>query len=231
MSSGEPDAAVGVNPRPQKSTGSRFPHARHPETGHTQRDQGTSCRDGLSVKGERMTRFNPSHVLTILVIALSLSTPLREFTQAMNPAEWGWPLSGQPRVIRHFDPHTTFGPGHRGIDLRAQEGAPVLAPASGVVTFAGLVAGRHVLTVLHPGSQIRVTVEPVHALVSAGDIVVRGDVVGVVRSGATGPHCDSTCLHLGMRTAERYLNPMRILRSSAILKQLGTRVRLIESRP
>lgn len=177
-----------------------------------------------------MTRFNPSHVLMILVIALSLSAPVRVPAQATTSAEWGWPLAGQPRVIRNFDPHTTFGPGHRGIDLGAQEGAPVLAPTSGVVTFAGLVAGRHVLTVMHPGSRIRVTVEPVHALVAAGDFVRRGDVVGVVRSGTGGPHCASTCLHLGLRTEERYLNPLRLLRSSAILKQLGTRVRLIESR-
>lgn len=177
-----------------------------------------------------MTRFHPSHVLTILVIALSLSTPIRAPAQATTLAEWGWPLAGQPRVIRHFDPHTTFGPGHRGIDLRTQEGAPVLAPTSGIVTFAGLVAGRHVLTVMHPGSRIRVTVEPVHALVAAGDLVRRGDVVGVVRSGRSGPHCSFTCLHLGMRIEEQYLNPLRILRT-AILKQLGTRVRLIEGRP
>ena len=67
-------------------------------------------------------------------------------------AGWRWPLAGHPVVARGFDPPALpWGAGHRGVDLRGRRGAPVYAAGAGVVGYAGLLAGRGVVTVHHPG--------------------------------------------------------------------------------
>jgi len=142
----------------------------------------------------------------------------------MSPV-WQWPLSGPREIIAPFEPHSEFGPGHRGVDLPASEGSPVYAVADGRVTFAGYVAGRHVITISHDRSGIRSTLEPVHAVVDVGEAISRGDVIGLVGAGG---HCSRSCLHLGMRRGERYVNPVAVLRGFALLKPSGPRVRLIE---
>ncbi|HKR50236.1 MAG TPA: M23 family metallopeptidase, partial [Pseudonocardiaceae bacterium] len=84
---------------------------------------------------------------------------------------FGWPLPGRPAVVREFQaPTSPFGPGHRGVDLAAVAGAPVLAAGAGTVVFAGTVAGRGVVSVDHPGG-LRTTYEPVLPTVTAGDRV------------------------------------------------------------
>ena len=74
-------------------------------------------------------------------------------------------------VLRAFvAPLSAYGPGHRGVDLAASVGDPVAAGAAGVVTFAGRVAGRGVITV-NDGSGVDTTYEPVTASVARGDRV------------------------------------------------------------
>ncbi len=117
---------------------------------------------------------------------------------AAGDASWSWPVEGvgggPPTVVGQFDaPDSTFGPGHRGIDVATLVGAPVRAVAAGVVTFAGPVAGVDVVTVDH-GAE-RSTYQPVSAAVSTGAWVEAGEVIGAV---VVGPfHCGSACLHLG----------------------------------
>src|SRR5262249_19725721 len=72
---------------------------------------------------------------------------------------FGWPLSGSPAVVRGFHPPALrYGPGHRGVDLAAAAGEPVLAAGAGTVVFAGVVAGRGVVSLSHPGG-LRTTYE------------------------------------------------------------------------
>lgn len=76
-----------------------------------------------------------------------------------------WPLDGPPRLVRRFDPPPQpWLPGHRGVDLAAVPGAIVRAAGPGTVLFAGLVAGRPVVTVGHAGG-LRTTHEPVQPAV------------------------------------------------------------------
>ncbi len=123
---------------------------------------------------------------------------------------FGWPLAGSPAVVRGFHPPVRrYGPGHRGVDLAAESGAPVLAAGAGTVVFAGTVAGRGVVSVDHPGG-LRTTYEPVSPTVSAGDRVARGEQIGTVTPGH--PGCAATaCLHWGVRRGADYLNPLRLL--------------------
>lgn len=141
--------------------------------------------------------------------------------------QFGWPLAGSPRVVRGFQPPALpYGPGHRGIDLAADADAPVLAAGAGTVMFAGMVAGRGVVSVRHPGG-LRTTYEPVSATVVTGAQVARGERIGTLAPGH--PGCPATvCLHWGAfrdpalpRTdpVREYLNPLWLI--------FGVRVRLL----
>ncbi|MBI3689072.1 MAG: M23 family metallopeptidase [Actinobacteria bacterium] len=127
-----------------------------------------------------------------------------------DPVRWGWPLPGQPEVTRRFDPPTTpYGRGHRGVDLAASTGAPVLAVGGGVVGYAGPVAGRGVVTVLHPDG-LRTTYEPVLAGLRPGQPVKRGDELGTVLPGH--PGCPRpACLHWGLLRGDVYLDPLSLV--------------------
>ena len=139
---------------------------------------------------------------------------------------WDWPLNPPPAVVNPFvPPPHPYGPGHRGVDLAATVGQPVLAVAAGEVSFAGMVAGRGVVVVDH--GRLRTTYEPVLPMVRQHQQVDPGAVVGAVT--LAGGHClPATCLHLGARDGDRYVDPMRWLGSGQIrLLPLGW-VRLTE---
>ena len=125
-------------------------------------------------------------------------------------AGYTFPLAGEPAVRRPFNaPAEQWSPGHRGVDLAAGFGAEVLAPADGIVTFAGTVVDRGVVTVQHPDG-LRSSLEPVAWSVAAGVRVSRGQPVGTVQ--AAHGHCaPASCLHWGVRRGERYLDPFGLL--------------------
>src|SRR6266576_5885865 len=53
---------------------------------------------------------------------------------------WTWPVNGPVFQTFSFDPAHPYAAGqHRGIAIGADAGTPVLAAASGVVSFAGSV--------------------------------------------------------------------------------------------
>ena len=107
-----------------------------------------------------------------------------------------WPLRPRPGVVRTFDVgEHDWNRGHRGVDLAGAAGQTVLAAADGTVAFAGLVAGRPVVSVVHPGG-LRTSYEPVRAAVRAGQSVTRGEAIGTLVAGHAG--CGSAaCLHWG----------------------------------
>lgn len=129
---------------------------------------------------------------------------------AASSGRFGWPLDGQPVVVRGFDPPPVpWAAGHRGVDLAASPGAVVRSAGDGVVSFAGRIAGRGVLTVAHSGG-LRTTYEPVAASVRAGAPVVAGERIGTLAAGH--PGCPvAACLHWGLRHGERYLDPLGLL--------------------
>ncbi|TPQ19846.1 M23 family metallopeptidase [Streptomyces sporangiiformans] len=124
-----------------------------------------------------------------------------------------WPVGTRPRVTRGWEPPaSTYGRGHRGVDLAAPSGTPVRAVAPGRVSFAGRVAGRGVVSVELDGTgdpPVRTTYEPVRATARKGAKVTAGEVVGVVEP--AGSHCATPCLHWGLRRADAYLDPLSVL--------------------
>lgn len=120
---------------------------------------------------------------------------------------WTWPLQ-QFRLERPFQaPAHRYGAGHRGIDLRADPSADVIAPSAGTVAFSGAVAGRRILTIDH-GRGLVTTLEPVESELVAGDPVASGDPVATV---GLGGHAESGTLHFGVRLDGEYINPMLLL--------------------
>ena len=121
---------------------------------------------------------------------------------------WSWPVSGP--VINGFDPPASpFGSGHRGIDIAAAAGTPVLAPAPGTITFAGPVAGHLFVTIDHGGG-----VESTYSWVSAivvkkGDAVVAGTLIA--RSGTGHPSDVVPSLHMGVKLDDVYVDPLAYL--------------------
>ncbi|MEU8900926.1 M23 family metallopeptidase [Nocardia sp. NPDC048505] len=134
---------------------------------------------------------------------------------------FGWPLRPRPVIERRFDkPAQDWLPGHRGVDLAGVPGQQVLAAGDGEVVFAGVVAGKPVVSIEHSGG-LRTTYEPVEAEVQVGRRVTRGTVLGILQAGHEG--CGAAaCLHWGARRAggatsrREYVDPLALLRLSII---------------
>lgn len=132
-----------------------------------------------------------------------------------STVRYDWPTGTAVPVLRPFDaPDHPWQSGHRGVDLDMAAGTTVLAAGDGVVAFAGIVAGRGVVSIDHADG-IRTTYEPVTAVVRAGDRVGTGQVIGHL---GTASHCaPASCLHWGARRGpETYVDPMLLLRAVVV---------------
>ena len=127
---------------------------------------------------------------------------------------WAWPLEAVHRVSRPFDPpQVRYAAGHRGADLPASSGDPVLAAGAGLVSYAGLLAGRGVVVVVH--GALRTTYEPVTAAVAVGEQVEAGSLLGALEPGHDGCPVEA-CLHWGLRRGETYLDPVRLVQPGPV---------------
>src|SRR5690625_1629856 len=110
-------------------------------------------------------------------------------------------------VVAHFDPpEAKWLTGHRGIDLAAHVDQTVRSPAAGVIHFAGMVAGRPVLTVQLPHGDL-LSFGPLASDRRRGEQVAAGEKLRVLT--ADPGHCaPQACLHVGLRRAGNYLNPL-----------------------
>lgn len=137
---------------------------------------------------------------------------------------WQLPLDGRADVARRFEgPAAPWAPGHRGVDLRGEVGQTVLSPADGVVTFAGVVAGRSVMVLTHAAG-LRTSLEPVQAIAGVGTRVRAHDPVG--RLTGESSHCTPVCLHWGVRRGSTYLDPLALLGGrAAVLLPIAGQVR------
>ena len=94
---------------------------------------------------------------------------------------------------------------HYGVDLAGPTGTPIYAAKSGRVAIASYngSAGYHV-ELIHEGGWASVYMHMTHYVVSVGDYVSQGQVIGYMGStgGSTGPH-----LHFGISYNGTYVNP------------------------
>ena len=147
---------------------------------------------------------------TLALIAL----PLTLLLTAAAPSLWLPPLGAPLRISEHFDlSNGPYGAGHRGVDLSAAQGQVVASPARGTVAFSGTVVDRPTLSVRIDEHTV-FSIEPVLSDLKPGEAVARGQPLGTID---TGGHCDSECLHLGVRVNGQYVNPLRFFRGRPIL--------------
>jgi Peptidase family M23 len=128
---------------------------------------------------------------------------------------WTWPVEGPVLQTFSFDQaHPYAGGQHRGIAIGAAQGGAVLAPASGVVSFAGPVpTNGQTLTILTP-SGLAVSLTHLGSIgVARNANVDEGAVVGTIGPSGT-PEFDVPYVHLGIRDASNdqgYLDPLAFL--------------------
>ena len=127
-------------------------------------------------------------------------------------------------ILRHYEPPPTpYAAGHRGIDMAAPVGTPVVAANDGVVAFAGPVGGWLFVSIDHPDG-IRTTYSFLSAVtVKKGQIVKRGDRVALSGTGdgsSPQPH-----LHFGARRGGDYIDPEPLL-LDGLRRDLSQAIRL-----
>jgi hypothetical protein len=85
------------------------------------------------------------------------------------------------------------------------------------VAFNGWIVDRHVLVIRH--GELSSTLEPVLSSLTLGQLVTRGQAVGLVADGEAW-HCDG-CLHWGVRRGQQYIDPTLLAepRPRAVLKR------------
>ncbi len=106
-----------------------------------------------------------------------------------------------------------FWDGHLGIDIGGYLGDPVYASDSGVVIYAGGMAGGYGNTIVLEHDTYAVTYYTLYAhlsaiTVSCGQGVGRGQRIGSIGStgNSTGPH-----LHFEIRAGDQFINPHSVL--------------------
>jgi murein DD-endopeptidase MepM/ murein hydrolase activator NlpD len=110
------------------------------------------------------------------------------------------------------------------VDLPGAPGQAVYAAGTATVVFAGLLAGRPVVSLAHSGG-LHTSYEPVRAAVRVGQPVTAQTVLGELVAGH--PGCRSAaCLHWGAMwgpaSDAHYVDPLGLLESTPIrLKPLN----------
>jgi murein DD-endopeptidase MepM/ murein hydrolase activator NlpD len=123
---------------------------------------------------------------------------------------FAWPVSG--RVISDFGA-TANGGRNDGINIAAPLGAAIHASAAGTVTYAGdeLKNYGNLVLVKHTGGYTTAYAHADRLVVSRGDFVARGQVIGY--AGQTGDVA-SPQLHFEIRSATTPVNPHSYLSST-----------------
>jgi murein DD-endopeptidase MepM/ murein hydrolase activator NlpD len=139
-------------------------------------------------------------------------------TQALPPLgapagdapAFAWPVSG--RVISDFGANANGGK-NDGINIAAAWGTPIKASAAGTVSYAGseLKDYGNLVLVKHSGGYTTAYAHAERLVVSRGDVVARGQVIGY--AGQTGD-VSTPQLHFEIRSATTPVNPRSYLSSN-----------------
>ena len=128
----------------------------------------------------------------------------------IEDGELCWPLPGHTYISCHFGEVDAFGnAGHRGTDIPAPEGTPILAAHSGTVLVSGWndSYGNQVLLDNGAGLSTRYA-HMTQTAVTVGEAVTAGQIIGYV--GSTG---DSTGNHLHFEVMQNgvRMNPLELV--------------------
>lgn len=150
----------------------------------------------------------------VLLIVTSLLWPIPAQAEICSGLQR--PVDGP--VLAGFAPQGAYA-GHWGIDLAAEPRTIVRAPAAGIVTFAGTVAGNRTVTVDHGGG-VRTSNSYLHEIrVGRGARVRAGHALGT-----SGTAHGASAVHLSVRIDGRYVDPVPYLGCHPIDVSRGLRL-------
>lgn len=159
-----------------------------------------------------MSRPAPSSIsaLLVLVTVLLAASPASAVGDGgAAPASVGTVTGGTVRYRPPVDapvsdpfraPSRPYGPGNRGLEYATLPNSVARAIGPGVVAFAGPVAGRLVVSLVHPDGLRSALTGLATVQVTVGEVVRTGDPLGLTGS----------VLHVGVRRGRTYLDPARL---------------------
>ncbi len=150
-----------------------------------------------------------------LIIILALAFLLLIPTFALAAEEFLWPVEGG--ILRPYASNQ-----HRGIDIEAEEGTPVVAVAAGKIIYARYIEGSsssldHTVSIQHNEGDLRTTYLQVKDLrIRTGDEVKQGQVIAVVGKSSDSV-TEANHLHFGVKLGRSdYRNPFDFLPLTAV---------------
>lgn len=157
---------------------------------------------GTGIQGAPATQAAPETPVTAVTNETEIRNKVVEFALPLEgrlSSDFGW----------RRDPITAENRFHKGIDLAAPRGTPVLSSAEGTVVFSGWQGGHgNTVVIRHPdGYETRYS-HNAQNLVREGDRVGQGDMIARVGSTgrSTGPH-----LHFEVTKGGASLDPTELL--------------------
>lgn len=148
--------------------------------------------------------------LTLLFIASALLLNFVPHSNSASATEtWRIPLNS-PTLFNEFrQPSADWSAGHRGVDYLARDRESIYAAHAGVVSFAGRVVNRSVVSIRHENGYTT-SYEPVCSDLQQGKFLETGQLIGEVCSDTEYPsHCGlRLCLHFSLRSPNGYLSPL-----------------------
>ncbi|WP_395713093.1 peptidoglycan DD-metalloendopeptidase family protein [Reyranella sp.] len=138
----------------------------------------------------------------------SVTVPATPPPAAPPPARMAWPIKG--KILAPYGT-TSGGQKNDGIDIQAEQGAPVKAAEDGTVVYSGSEVAHlgNLLLVQHPGGYITAYGNNEALLVKKGDTVKKGQAIAKAGNsgGAASPRVHFEVRRGGSRTVD----PMTVL--------------------
>ncbi len=181
-------------------------------SGQTLSDPALGDLARLEVEAESMARSIVSHKESLLEMRSVIAA--EQAALAATPTIW--PVGNGIITSGYGYRRSPLGGGyefHRGVDMAAPRGTPVLSAAEGVVTFSGwLNIYGLVLRIDHGNGYETKYAHLDKMLVEVGDRVIKGQMIGLVGSTgrSTGPH-----LHYEVSIDGTEVNPLGYLQTRA----------------
>ena len=113
-----------------------------------------------------------------------------------DPWPYVWPVTA-PIVDGFRAPASQYAPGNRGLEFNTTRGQSVVAARAGTVTFAGHVAGRMFVSILHVDGVKTSYGGLVNVFAVRGQQVATGGLIGTA----------GDSLHVSARIGDAYIDP------------------------